>query len=285
MRRNRKVQHSVWLGVLLGVAVAGQAGAGHVGARRDSGSQHGGRAQVVALLELSTGQPTVTMDEATRSRLGGALQRSLRGRKVTAELFEVAGDVAGGMWPQPSQCSDSECQAELCQKKELRQLLSVRVSRDGDEVRLVGQLYDAAMADFAAEVQTTCLGCDGERLATRLGGLTDELLKKAQLRKTGILEITSQPPGATVRLNGMRLGQTPLLVTTFAGEHRIEVLKPGFARYQNEVVVEAGRGAALDAFLTVEPGAPQGGEQGLPRRAELSPRLRRTVWSDPTPRS
>ena len=94
MRRNRKVQHSVWLGVLLGVAVAGQAGAGHVGARRDSGSQHGGRAQVVALLELSTGQPTVTMDEATRSRLGGALQRSLRGRKVTAELFEVAGDVA-----------------------------------------------------------------------------------------------------------------------------------------------------------------------------------------------
>ena len=283
MRRNRKAQRSVWLGVLLGVAVVGQAGAGHVGARRDSGSQHGSRPQVVALLELSSGQPTV--DEATRSRLGGALQRSLRGRKVTAELFEVAGDVAGGMWPQPSQCSDSECQAELCQKKELRQLLSVRVSRDGAEVQLVGQLYDAAMADFAAEVQTTCRGCDGERLATRLGGLTDELLKKAQQRKTGLLEITSQPPGATVRLNGMRLGQTPLQVTTFAGEHRIEVLKPGFARYQNEVVVEAGRGAALDAFLTVEAGAPQGGEQGLPRRAELSPRLRRTVWPELTPRS
>ena len=38
------------------------------------------------------------------------------------------------------------------QKSELRQLLSVRVVRDGDDWQLVGQLYDAVMADFAAEV-------------------------------------------------------------------------------------------------------------------------------------
>ena len=77
------------------------------------------------------------------------------------------------------------------------------------------------------------------------------------------------PPGATVRLNGMRLGQTPLTVTTFAGEHRIEVVKPGFVRYQLDVVVEPGRGAAHDANLVIEPGVPQSGDQPQPRRASV----------------
>jgi len=240
-----------------------------------------GKPQVVALLELPI--ELVTAEEKARTRLTGALQRSLRGRKLVAELIELSAGAVGGTWAQPSQCSEAECQAELCQKNELRQLLSVRVRRDGNDYQLVGQLYDAAMADFAAEVQASCVSCDGERLATRLGGLASELLHKAQQRKTGLLEITSQPPGATVRLNGMRLGQTPLLVTTFAGEHRIEVLKPGFVRYRNEVVVEAGRGGALDAALTVEPGAPQGGDQGLPRRAALWPVPSSSAQPDPSP--
>ena len=67
----------------------------------------------------------------------------------------------------------------------------------------------------------------------------------------------------------MRLGQTPLTVTTFAGEHRIEVVKPGFVRYQLDVVVEPGRGAAHDANLVIEPGVPQSGDQPQPRRASV----------------
>ena len=90
-----------------------------------------------------------------------------------------------------------------------------------------------------------------------LSALTTEFLHKAQQRKTDAGSDVAAT-GATVRLNGMRLGQTPIIVTTFAGEHRVEIQKPGFAPYQNEVVVDPGRGAALDALLQV--GAQPGNE-------------------------
>lgn len=259
MNRHRGIRRDAWLGLSLLVTMPALAGPG--GAKSESGPR---KPQVVAMLELPAEH------EAQRSHWSSDVQRSLRARKVTAELW-IPGTMAGStLWPQPSQCPDSECQAELCQKSELRQLVSVRVVRDGDDWQLVGQLYDAQMADFAAEVQASCLRCEPGKLGTRLSALTTELLQKAQQRKTGMLEVTSQPPGATVRLNGMRLGQTPLVVTTFAGEHRIEIQKPGFAHYQNEVVVEPGRGAALDAMLQVEPGA-QSGSEGQPRRARAVP--------------
>ncbi|MBL8635640.1 MAG: PEGA domain-containing protein [Myxococcales bacterium] len=259
MNRLQAIRRVLWLGLWLLVTMPALAGPG--GPRPEPGTR---KPQVVAMLELPAEH------EAQRSRWSSDVQRSLKARKVTAELW-IPGTLMGTtQWPQPSQCTDSECQAELCQKSELRQLVSLRVWRDGDDWQLVGQLYDAQMADFAAEVSTSCLGCEPGKLGARLSGLTTELLHKAQQRKTGMLEVTSQPPGATVRLNGMRLGQTPLVVTTFAGEHRVEIQKPGFAHYQNEVVVEPGRGAALDALLVVEPGSPSGSE-GQPRRARWVP--------------
>jgi hypothetical protein len=54
--------------------------------------------------------------------------------------------------------------------------------------QLVGQLYDAAMADFAAEVQASCRGCNGERWRRGSVGMTGDCFKKAQQRKTGLLE-------------------------------------------------------------------------------------------------
>lgn len=263
MNRYRGIMRGAGLGLSLLVTMPALAGSG--GTRSDSGTR---KPQVVAIVELPSDA------EAQRERLSGEVQRGFKARKVPVELVTPGALTGTTLWPQPSQCTNSECQAELCQKSELRQLLSVRVVRDGDDWQLVGQLYDAQMADFAAEVESICVGCEAGKLGTRLSALTTELLHKAQQRKTGMLEVTSLPPGATVRLNGMRLGQTPIIVTTFAGEHRVEIQKPGFAPYQNEVVVDPGRGAALDALLQVEPGA-QPGNEGQPRRARLGPLNRR----------
>ena len=256
-----------WQGVLLGAALLCSGGAiagSHGTAKHDGASKSVGKPQVVLLFEAQ-GE-----DEAVRSRLSAQVQRSMRQKRVSAEPVDVSVAAPGDRWPLVQTCMGSDCQAELCQKNELRQLWSMRVVRDGEDYSVRGQIYDAAMADFASEVESICVACDAEKLAARLATVTGELAHKAQQRKTGLLEITSVPPGATVRLNGMRLGQTPLTVTTFAGEHRIEVVKPGFARYLNEVVVEPGRGAAHDAFLVVEPGASQGGSDSP--RVELVPR-------------
>ncbi|HNF96910.1 MAG TPA: PEGA domain-containing protein [Pseudomonadota bacterium] len=261
MRRGGILLGALLSAVLFGPG-AGRAGS-HGSASHDSAGKSGGKPQVMLLLSAPS------QDEASRGRLLHHVLRGLRGKKVTADPIDVSNAQPGDRWPQLDRCSDSECQAELCQKSELRQLFSLRIVRDGDDYQVSGQIYDAAMADFASAVETTCVSCDGDQLAARLVTLTGELVHKAHMRKTGLLEITSMPPGATVRLNGMRLGQTPLTVTTFAGEHRIEVVKPGFVRYQLDVVVEPGRGAAHDANLVIEPGVPQSGDQPQPRRASV----------------
>ena len=85
-------------------------------------------------------------------------------------------------------------QTELCQKSSCGSFF-LRIVRDGDDYQVSGQIFDAAMADFASAVETTCVSCDGDQLAARLVTLTGELVHKAHMRKTGLLEITSMPPG------------------------------------------------------------------------------------------
>ena len=127
------------LGLSLLVTMPVLAGSG--GTRSESGTR---KPQVVAIVELPSDA------EAQRERLSGEVQRGFKARKVPVELVTPGALTGTTLWPQPSQCTNSECQAELCQKSELRQLLSVRVVRDGDDWQLVGQLYDAQMADFEA---------------------------------------------------------------------------------------------------------------------------------------
>ena len=146
-------------------------------------------------------------------------------------------------------CRDAVCQQALAQKYALRYVVAARAVAEPDGWQLWAQLFDAEIGAVASEQSSGCEHCTGEQASTRLGELLGQALQQGQSRPTGILEVTSIPPGGEVLLAGLRLGQTPLRHPAFAGEHAIVVQHPGFAPYQNEVVVEPGRGAALDAVL------------------------------------
>lgn len=146
-------------------------------------------------------------------------------------------------------CRDAVCQQALAQKYALRYVVAARAVAEPDGWQLWVQLFDAEVGAVASEQSSGCEQCTGEQAGARLGELLGQALQQGQSRPTGILEVTSIPPGGEVLLAGLRLGQTPLRHPAFAGEHAIVVQHPGFAPYQNEVVVEPGRGAALDAVL------------------------------------
>lgn len=207
--------------------------------------------------------------DTQRERLLDVALRGLRAHRLSPTTIDVSLGELHKDWPSPGACTTSECQAELCQKKQLRQLVSIESRNAGEDRVLRARIYDAPMAAVAAEVEQVCPRCDAAQVSVRLSSVLSELFKKALSRQTGLLEVTSMPPGATVRLNGMRVGQTPVILTTFAGEHRIEVLKPGFLPYPLDIEVEAQRGAAHDALLVLDPTAPQNEAGGLPRRAAL----------------
>ncbi len=68
----------------------------------------------------------------------------------------------------------------------------------------------------------------------------------------GTLEVTTGTEGATVFVDGKRLGPTPQRVDLAAGSHRVRVEKEGFQAFEREVQVVPGRTLEVEARLQAE---------------------------------
>ena len=67
---------------------------------------------------------------------------------------------------------------------------------------------------------------------------------------TGAAEILSDPPGATVHIDGAPAGQTPYADSRLkVGAHRVEVTKDGYEPWSGTVTVQAGKKVRVDARL------------------------------------
>ena len=71
-----------------------------------------------------------------------------------------------------------------------------------------------------------------------------------------ILSVVTHQPGATVALDGVAAGETPLAVCVSPGRHRVTVSRPGFATVVKTVELLVGRRAELNLALTAETGSP-----------------------------
>jgi hypothetical protein len=150
----------------------------------------------------------------------------------------------------PAACSESAaCLEELAEAHGLPYVLAVATQLLSDGYRLETRLYSAATGDFAAQRSIDCHGCSPEQAAARLHSLSSDTVRQGRKRPLGLLEISSQPSGAEVLVDGRRLGTTPYRRSTGVGEHAIVIHKTGFLDYENFVDVELGRGSALDATL------------------------------------
>ena len=69
---------------------------------------------------------------------------------------------------------------------------------------------------------------------------------------TGELEITAADEGATVYVDGRRLGLAPQRVDLDAGPHRVRVEREGFRTFEREVHIVPGRTLEIEASLEAE---------------------------------
>jgi hypothetical protein len=154
---------------------------------------------------------------------------------------------------QPDACAQSPaCLQEHAEAHGLRHVLAVQTSPSAAGIALQVRLFDAETGDVAAEQAADCAACAPAQAASRLSVLCESVLKDGRKRPLGLLEVTSQPPGAEVLIDGHRLGRTPLRRQAGPGEHQIVLHKTGYLDYQNTVEVLPSRGSALDAVLTPE---------------------------------
>ncbi len=87
--------------------------------------------------------------------------------------------------------------------------------------------------------------------ADRENSLTAKLLKP-----TGSIDIKSNPPEATIYLDGERVGTTPdILKSVEIGAHEVEVKMEGFEEWKKTLKVKKGKEFALNVALQLNTGS------------------------------
>ncbi|MCZ6600084.1 MAG: PEGA domain-containing protein [Acidobacteria bacterium] len=106
---------------------------------------------------------------------------------------------------------------------------------------------EAARADFAAVLrQRPGLKLDEQLLSPKIIDAFEQVRKEV----TGLLVVTSDPPGAEVRMGGRTLGVTPLEpLRVAAGRYLLDVEKRGFASLREGIQIEPGKTAEREYAL------------------------------------
>ena len=101
------------------------------------------------------------------------------------------------------------------------------------------------------------------------GAQVSQYIETQTAPATGKLQVTSQPPGATVFIDGARQGTAPLLVSDLAvGRHQVELRADG-ATMQQEVTIDPGGTSSLVVPMTSTSSGPLSGWLAVSAAVEL----------------
>lgn len=190
-------------------------------------------------------------------------------------------DVAVKKAEKAAECLDTvECQARLAAENDVDYVLVVHVDRTvsappsppasarpasptppapsaGKEAwTLRLSLVDADTVDIAASSDPACPDCGGDQLVAQVTEQVRNMIKEAQAKPRGSWELTSDPPGAEVRVGNRVIGKTPISRAAFAGSFELIFEKPQHQSERKQVEVQAGQKATVAVTLNpvvVEP--------------------------------
>lgn len=180
------------------------------------------------------------------------VEQSVEGERLSTLSHELALELAGE--PAPGPCPDeSRCLLDLASKVEADYILRSTARRQGTGWQLAMDIFDVTVSGPAAHSDRDCPGCTAEQAAKELAALFPPLFSKATSRSRGRLEVRSDPPGATVILDGETVGVTPFAAAIWAGSHKLVVRKPDLSPEEQELDIRDG--ATADLNLTLRPPA------------------------------
>jgi hypothetical protein len=163
--------------------------------------------------------------------------------------------------------SDDDARASLPRTASLQVTSSpagARLFVDGVEHGLTPTLVSSIMPGRAVHLEVR--GLSGEVLDTREVELGEGETRAVELRAlppSGLVRVSSAPSGATVSIDGVAVGVTPLERELLVGEHRVNVALEGHATEDDVVRVEQSGDRASLSFALRPLVASAGGE---PRR-------------------
>ena len=190
--------------------------------------------------------------------LAGGVQQGLSaaGAAVLAprELEQAAGKGVAA-------CADPTCFHDAAAKAELTHLVRPSVTFKGSDYALAIDLVDGASGDVLYTASDTCELCGLTEAVEMMAALAGTLPERMSVA-AGVagLAVSSDPPGATVLVDGDAVGVTPLQLELEAGEHQVIVSLEGYFDRESLVRLEAGGSDSLGIVL--DPTGPRKGDKG-----------------------
>lgn len=110
-------------------------------------------------------------------------------------------------------------------------------------------VLDVELGATGAHPEAECPSCSVKQAAEKLAETITTAVLEAASRPRGLLEVKSEPAGATVYVDGTELGVTPYKRPAFAGTRKVVVRHVGFLSQQLQANVPDGQKAKLDVKL------------------------------------
>lgn len=157
------------------------------------------------------------------------------------------------------------CASDVVEKRaKSSSVLYTRIDSKSGSRDITLTAYWLAKGAGVAFATRACARCTDEALRTT----ADALMKKLVGGETGHIKLTSNPPGATISIDGVAIGVTPLDWDIIPGKHTIRMEKPGLRPATRDVTVTAGKLEAV-GMVMLPPGADDANEatDGGPARS------------------
>lgn len=214
----------------------------------------------VAVLELAVAG---TLPPQWAQALGVALREGLaRGRFGVVDPDPPAPGCA------ELACLDPEARAAV------RYVVTARIEVVDRNYAVQLALVDARTGSSIATASDACEVCGLADVSAQVSALGASLRDKLDALVTAppVLQVSTRPEGAQVRLDGELRGATPVELTATPGRHRLELRRSGYVAAIREVDLVAGVHERIDVELAALPAT-----AALPRPTPMPP-------VDPRPR-
>jgi hypothetical protein len=190
----------------------------------------------------------------------GMAQELVQGLRATGLQMVPEAEVQRALGDHRGQCSDVACWKRVAASLGCRYAVGGSVTGQDQDYAIALWMGDAYTGTTSAWARERCTIC-GLAAAREKMSLTASLLAAkltAAARAPARVTVVSDPPGASVLVDGDEVGAAPRELELGAGDHEIVVRSPGFLAATRKLTAVAGVNERIDLRLVPLAGASSG---------------------------
>lgn len=173
-------------------------------------------------------------------------------------------------------CEDADCFAATASTKKIRRIVELEIAVLTNDYEITVSVMDEQGRQLDTR-EAHCEICTAQDVAARITETTAELgphfvtAEAPEVPKAvAAVSISSDPPGATVFVDGTDLGTTPLEAELEPGEHALKIEQDGFVAHEETFSASGGALATFSVSLTPDE---------APRTGKPAPRGKPWMWT------